>query len=82
MNKTYFFLLIIFAALGSASCKKAVEGFNTDPNNPLDADAITMLTGIQVGNMAIQEGEPARIAGMWSGYFTWATPMRRRLFTW
>ena len=70
MNKTYFFLLLIFAALCSASCKKAVEGFNTDPNNPLDADAITMLTGIQVGNMAIQEGEPARIAGMWSGYFT------------
>jgi starch-binding outer membrane protein, SusD/RagB family len=68
--KKSFHLLLIVACLQFASCKKAVEGFNTDPNNPLDADAITMLTGIEVGNMAIQEGEPARIAGMWSGYFT------------
>jgi hypothetical protein len=62
--------LIIIAAIGFTSCKKAVDGFNTDPNNPTDADAITMLTGVQVGNMSVQEGEPARLAGMWSGYFT------------
>lgn len=52
------------------SCKKAVDGINNDPNNPTDAPAINMLTGVQVGNMNIQEGECARIAGMWSGYFT------------
>jgi hypothetical protein len=69
MNKNYFLFLVISAALGLASCKKSVEGFNNDPNNPLDADAITMLTGIEVGNMDIQEGELARIGGMWSGYF-------------
>jgi hypothetical protein len=69
MNKPIFFIAIIFAGISFSSCKKAVEGFNTDPNNPLDADAITMLTGIEVGNMDIQEGELARIGGMWSGYF-------------
>ena len=69
MNKRIFLYTIIFIIAG-ASCKKAVEGYNNDPNNPLDADAITMLTGIEVGNMEIQEGELARIAGMWSGYFT------------
>ncbi|HEU4610402.1 MAG TPA: SusD/RagB family nutrient-binding outer membrane lipoprotein [Chitinophagaceae bacterium] len=66
-------IVLIFAisicTAGLFSCKKAVEGYNTDPNNPLDADAITMLTGIEVGNMTVQEGELARIAGMWSGYF-------------
>lgn len=69
MTKNIFCLLLFTGCLGLLSCKKAVEGFNDDPNSPLDADAITMLTGVEVGNMAIQEGEPARLAGMWSGYF-------------
>jgi hypothetical protein len=67
-NKIY--IPIIALILLSASCKKAVEGYNTDPNNPVDADAITMLTGVETANIDIQEGELARIAGMWSGYFT------------
>ncbi|HSM47675.1 MAG TPA: hypothetical protein VK872_07665 [Draconibacterium sp.] len=46
-----------------------VEGINENPNNPTDADANTMLTSILIGNISIQEGEMARIAGMWSGYF-------------
>src|SRR5262245_22240089 len=66
----YITTVILITALYVTSCKKAVDGFNTDPNNPLDADAITMLTGVQVGNMAIQEGELARVGGMWSGYLT------------
>ena len=70
MTKHIITIFILTTAIYSTSCKKAVEGYNTDPNSPTDADAITMLTGIQVGNMAIQEGEPARLAGMWSGYFT------------
>lgn len=69
MNKYIFLVTIVFAGLFLASCKKSVSGFNNDPNNPLDADAITMLTGVEVGNMDIQEGELARISGMWSGYF-------------
>lgn len=70
MSNRIFLYAIVFIIAGAASCKKAVEGYNNDPNNPLDADAVTMLTGIEVGNMEIQEGELARIAGMWSGYFT------------
>jgi hypothetical protein len=69
MNKRIFFATVAIMLLTLGSCKKAVEGINDDPNNPLDADAITMLTGIEVGNMSIQEGELARIGGMWSGYF-------------
>ena len=51
------------------SCSKMVEGINDDPNNPTDSDPNTMLTSIMVGNMNIQEGDLARFAGMWSGYF-------------
>ncbi len=60
--------IIIFFAISFVSCSKAVEGINTDPNNPLDADPNSMLTSIMVGNINLQEGEMARIVSMWSGY--------------
>lgn len=66
--KKYIYGFWLFAIL-SVSCNKLVEGINTDPNNPLDADANIMLTSVMVGNMNIQEGDLARFAGMWSGYF-------------
>lgn len=66
--KKYIYGLFIVALLVT-SCNKLVEGINTDPNNPLDADPNSMLTSIMVGNMNIQEGDLARFAGMWSGYF-------------
>ncbi len=67
MKKYFYSLLIVTITL--ASCSKMVEGNNVDPNNPLDADANSMLTSIMVGNMNLQEGDMARFAGMWSGYF-------------
>lgn len=70
MKKNILLLIVIISTLCFSSCKKAVEGYNSDPNNPQDADAIIMLTGVETANMEIQEGELARIAGMWSGYFT------------
>lgn len=66
--KRYLIALVCFTAVWS-SCSKIVDGINTDPNNPLDADANSMLTSIMVGNMNIQEGDLARFAGMWTGYF-------------
>ena len=66
--KKYIYGILLFATL-LTSCNKLVEGINTDPNNPVDADPNTMLTSVMVGNMNIQEGDLARFAGMWSGYF-------------
>lgn len=66
--KKYIYSLIIFATT-FVSCSKMVEGINVDPNNPLDADPNSMLTSVMVGNMNLQEGDMARFAGMWSGYF-------------
>jgi hypothetical protein len=65
-NILYFCLLV---SLSFLSCKKIVEGINTDPNNLQDANAATMLTGVQLSNVLVQEGELARRSGMWSGYF-------------
>lgn len=63
------FIPFIIGAIVLTSCSKLVEGVNTDPNNPVDADGNSMLTSIMVGNMNIQEGDLARFAGMWSGHF-------------
>ena len=69
MKKLYS-LAIVLLCFGMISCKKLVDNINSDPNNPQDADAITMLTSVQVSNMVIQEGELARQSGIWNGYFT------------
>jgi starch-binding outer membrane protein, SusD/RagB family len=58
---------IIVAMLGLSACSKMVDGINTDPSNPLDADANSMLTSIMVGNISLQEGDMARFTSMWSG---------------
>ncbi len=67
-NKIAFIIVLI--SISFLSCKKIVDGINTDPNNPQDATAATMLTGVELSNVLVQEGELARRAGMWSGYFT------------
>ncbi len=64
------FIILIFAiSIFSTSCETVVDGINIDPTTPADAPAITMLTGVLVSNMAVQEGEIARISGIWAGYF-------------
>jgi hypothetical protein len=63
-------IIILILSLHFISCKKLVDNLNTDPNNPQDANAVTMLTGVQLADAVVQEGELARRAGMWSGYFT------------
>jgi hypothetical protein len=66
--------LIRVAALlltaGIISCESMVDNLNTDLNNPTDASATLLLTGAQLGNVSVQEGHLARVASMWSGYFT------------
>ena len=68
--KIYILLAFIICFCTLSACKKVVEGMNADPNNPQDADAITMLTSVEVSNMVVQEGELARETGIWNGYFT------------
>lgn len=60
--------LLVASSLGS--CKKLTEDLYTDPNNPLDAPAEFILPGASIAGALLQEGEMARLTGMWSGYFT------------
>lgn len=55
---------------GLISCESLVDNMNTDLNNPTDASATLILTGAELGNISVQEGHLARVASMWSGYFT------------
>jgi len=41
-----------------------------NPNSPTDAPAEIMIDGVDAANILAQEGELARVSGMWSGYFT------------
>lgn len=61
--------ILLLSMIGFSSCEKLVDGINIDPTAPTDAPASAMLTGVLVGNMNVQEGELARIASLWSGYF-------------
>ena len=68
--KNKIILVLVIFSLFISSCKKMVDGINTDPNNAQDATAATMLTGVELSNVIVQEGELARRAGMWCGYFS------------
>lgn len=62
--------MVLVGLLGLFSCESLVDNMNTDLNNPTDASATLLLTGAQLGNVSVQEGHLARVASMWSGYFT------------
>lgn len=51
-------------------CESIVDDLNDDPNNPTDASASLLLTSAELANITIHEAHVARVAGMWSGYFT------------
>ena len=67
----YFSILITGILVSSLfSCEGIVDGLNENPNNPGNASAPLLLTGLELGNIAFHEGHSAGIAGIWSGYFT------------
>jgi len=74
MKKTifnYITLSAIVLTLGLTSCEKDINEVNkTNPNQFSDSDPALMITGAQIANVLVQEGEMARISGIFSGYFT------------
>ncbi len=64
MKKTFliYFVLMFF----SISCENLVEDLNDDPNNPTDAPAELIFTGMQLANVTTHEGLTARLAAMWT----------------
>ncbi|MGI4874811.1 MAG: SusD/RagB family nutrient-binding outer membrane lipoprotein [Janthinobacterium lividum] len=69
MKKYSYYLPLLALGLLAGSCQNLVSDLNISPNNPQDAPANVMLTGVQLTDAIAQEGEGARLAGLWSGYF-------------
>lgn len=61
--------LFIALVLAISSCSDLVEGLNDDPNNPTSAAYPYILTGAEVGNIVLQNGETARKACIFSGQY-------------
>lgn len=68
--KNILSVILLTSILFNISCKKIVNGINENPNDPTDADALTMLPGVETANMLFQGGDVARTASTWSGYCT------------
>ena len=68
--KIKYLLAAILLSGVLTSCKKMVEGINNNPNLPTDADAPTMLPGVETADMILQGGDIARTTSTWSGYCT------------
>ena len=59
--------------LGFSSCSKDIDTINkTNPNQFGGSTPELKITGAQMANVLIQEGELARMAGIFSGYFVGA----------
>lgn len=67
-------ILIVVLLIGIAGCdtinESFTDGFSEDPNSPTDAPADRIFVASQVGTMTFLESHPARLASMWSQYFT------------
>ncbi|TAE31794.1 MAG: SusD/RagB family nutrient-binding outer membrane lipoprotein [Cytophagales bacterium] len=64
-------LSILTAGFLLASCESYVDKVDEiDPTAPTDANIPALMTATQVAYQGVMEGEMARLAGMWSGYFT------------
>lgn len=63
-------LILASVAIGLFSCRSMVEGYENSPNSPTSVPAGVLLTSGQLATAYLNGGEPTRIAGMWSGYFT------------
>jgi hypothetical protein len=54
-----------------SSCQKDINEINeTNPNAFNDSDPKLMITGAQLANVMLNEGEAARLAGIFAGHFT------------
>ena len=66
--------LLFLAALGLTvgGCNKLVNGYDINPNLPLDAPADQQLTAVELSEGFFMSGEVPRLTGIWTDYFTGA----------
>lgn len=70
MKKIFKNILIAAATVGTMSCSELVKDTNISPNSPTEAPASVVFPSSQLALGMINEGDVARIAGIWSGNFS------------
>lgn len=65
-------LLAALLVVGVTGCDALTEGNDRDPNQPTEATGDLILNSAQVASILYQDGNHARIAGIWSGHLTGA----------
>ena len=64
---------IVLMMLTTTNCNELTDDLSTDPVNITDPSVIDVskyMSGVEVSLIGCFEGEIARMAGMWSGYFS------------
>lgn len=64
-------ILASLLILGFVSCRKSIDEVNNgNPNQFSKSEPKFMITGAQLANVMLNEGPPARLAGIFAGHFT------------
>lgn len=67
--KKYITFLALAATMWLASCESLVSNMNDDLNNPTDAPAELMFTGVELAVASVHEGYNSLLSSIWSGYY-------------
>lgn len=67
--KKYISLFILTITMSLSACETIVSDLNEDLNNPTDAPAELMFTGIELATASVHEGYNSLLSSIWSGYY-------------
>lgn len=61
--------LIAVWLFGLSACDSLVDNLNNDLNNPTDASAELMFTGVELANITVHEGYHSLMTSIWTGHY-------------
>lgn len=67
--KKYISTAALAITLSLTACDSLVSNLNDDLNNPTDAPAELMFTGIELAAASVHEGYNSLLSSIWSGYY-------------
>ncbi|MBC7447112.1 MAG: SusD/RagB family nutrient-binding outer membrane lipoprotein [Hymenobacteraceae bacterium] len=69
-KRTALLATLGLATFGVSSCERFTKDYDVNPNAPQDAPAAQQLRATEIAEGYVFAGNLARVAGMWSGYFS------------
>lgn len=67
--KKYITTFALATTMLLGSCESLVSNMNDDLNNPTDAPAELMFTGVELAVASVHEGYNSLLSSIWSGYY-------------